>query len=154
MKKDSEIIGLYNAFKDRILPQLNITYEAEKAELKKINLFNKKKIYKRISVLYNAFYKVVHSSWQTIYSTSEEFNYVFTKKRDEMMYGKRSLENETDVAFVVEQFFMSLDAAVTSIIGYYDGVLRKETSDQIHDVGIQHMNRMMDVMETKYGVKR
>ena len=119
----------------------------------KKNLFNKKKIHSKIAGLYSAYGVSVKRMWEQIYSNSNEFDLVMTRL-SAIQNGKHALEKESDIGYIVEQFFSMCFFAVSALGAYYEGVLAKKESDLVHDGAIKLMNEKMDLLESKYGIKR
>ena len=149
MKSDKEILEVYRYIKNKVLPELNVTYELEKKILEKKNILNKNKCNSQIAGLYNGYHEYVSSMWESIYSSPEEYDNTI-KNIKIIQSGKTVTPNATEIGQIVEQFCMALDTAVVSILWYYSGNGTKESADKIHDASIGFMLKIMDIIDTKY----
>ena len=151
MISDKEILELYIHTKKNVLPKLNIMYDLEKMTLAKANFFNKKSIHKKISDGYVIYRKLVKSTWELLYSSEDEFNFVLNNVN--LLYeGKPALPNETKLGHGVEQLFYFLDTAVTSLTLYYDGKISKNVSNKMHDISISGMTEIMKNIDRLFDV--
>ncbi len=147
MKTDKEITEIYTVFRDKGLPDYNMTLDAENLVLGQVSIFNKKAKYKQIYTLLEAYSKLVHNIWGTIYTDNDEFDN--TMRNIKVLESGKSLYAKTDIAYAVEQFFLGCYSSIVLGMFYYEGVsdMKQKDSNKVRDEARLFMERWMERIE-------
>ena len=141
MKDELSVYYRYRMFEKEFLPLLNFCEDQEKKILGKRTILNKAKCHQEIIRLYEKYRLAVRESWKMIYASDEEYNKM--AKNTGLLLQGQSVCAETDIQWMVEQFFFWLSMSIIYVIMMYKGEENESVATDESNKARDQMHKMM-----------